>query len=78
MPNCKVDFKLANFEEFPDVADGQYDFIMLSNIFDYSLSTVFFSVLEKLNDNHLTEDDLIQAHYAFGKKKKGKESLYID
>ena len=75
LPNCKVDFKLADFEEFPDVADGQYDLIMLSNIFDYSLSTVFFSVLEELNDNHLTEDGLIQAHYTFGEKEEGKRKF---
>ena len=29
---------------------------------------VFFSVLEHLNNNHLTDDGYIQAHYTFGEK----------
>ena len=66
--NCKVNIELAEFSEFPEVAQGKYDLIMLSNIYDYAKGMVFFSVLEHLNNNHLTDDGYIQAHYTFGEK----------
>ena len=69
LKNCKVNFELAEFSEFPEVAQGKYDLIMLSNIYDYAKGMVFFSVLENLNNNHLTDDGYIQAHYTFGEKE---------
>ncbi len=75
--NCKVNIEIAELEDFPDVAEGQYDLIMLSNIFDYVKNDTFFSVLRELNDEHLLDTGEIQAYYTLGKRKNSSTENFI-
>ncbi len=75
LKNCRVNIEIAELDEFPEVAKGKYDLIMLSNIYDYAPGSVFFSVLENLNDNHLTDEGYIQAHYTFGQRERAYEDF---
>lgn len=62
LKDAKVDIKIADLSDFPKVADGKYDLIMLSNILDYVKQKDFFPILKDLNDNHLTDSGKIQAY----------------
>lgn len=62
LKDANVNIKIAELTDFPKIADGKYDLIMLSNIFDYVKQRVFFRVLKDLNDNHLKDTGKIQAY----------------
>lgn len=77
MRSCKVNIEIADIEDFADRAQGQYDLIMLSNIFDYVSNNIFFPVLRDLNNNHLKEDGQIQAYYTLSRKQKRTEEHFV-
>lgn len=64
--DANITVKFAELNEFPKVAEGKYDLIMLSNIFDYVKQNDFFPVVKALNDKHLTDDGIMQVYSNLG------------
>lgn len=66
LQSASVCVKFAELNDFPRMAEGKYDLIMLSNIFDYVRQNDFFTVLKKLNDRNLTDNGIIQVYSNIG------------
>jgi len=55
----------AEFEDFPNAISGDFDLILLSNIFDYVKNDVFSSVVNRLYKNNVRKWGSIQLQYDF-------------
>ncbi|MBQ4558613.1 MAG: DUF3419 family protein [Clostridia bacterium] len=64
--NYSLNYETAEFNEFPQAAEGKYDLIMLSNIYDYVSDSEFKKVVNSLHANNLSPNGKIQLHYIFG------------
>lgn len=78
--HATINVEYASLEDFPEVADGKYDLIMLSNIFDYVKQNDFFPVVKALNDRNLTDDGIIQVYSnlgAMGRTKFQNGNIFV-
>jgi len=77
----KLTYKIADIGDFPRRLDGRYDYIGLSNVYNYmsSLSSkrTFNSAVQKLYDKHLNPSGIIQVHYEFAKSGMNMRDLGI-
>ena len=64
LQTAKINYINANFTDFPKFTDGQYDLILLSNIFDYVDEKDYVKVINELYDNNLTNGGQMQIRYA--------------
>ena len=73
--DVRIDFINAEFCDFPKVVCGKYDFIYLSNIYDYFDGTVkselFSKTVEKLYDANLKNGGNLVVNYEFNEKATG-------
>ena len=67
----KIDCKIAEFSKFPKELDGEYETIMLSNIYDYVDRPQFLKTAKTLIDKNLTHNGTMQMYYSFDKKGEG-------
>lgn len=70
---ANVDIVVADISEFDELADGKYDYIMLSNISDYMNKEDYFKIVQSLNENHLTGNGKIQIGYIFDWERTGSK-----
>lgn len=73
---ANVNIEIADISEFDSLADGEYDYIMLSNISDYMDKEKYFKIVKALNEKHLTVDGKMQIGYVFDWKKSGSKRSY--
>ena len=67
--DCKLNFIMSEFENFPEKLNGKYDLILLSNIFDYFATNLadgknvgmFADTLMQLYKNNLEDHGAIEA-----------------
>lgn len=76
LDGCDITFKLSDFYNFHNDADGKYSLILLSNIFDYIPTENFCKEVKVLKENNLTRDGEIQIHYDFAGFTKSGEYDY--
>lgn len=78
LTDCKFRYIKCDFGEFPKKLDGKYDYIFLSNVYDYFNNvlrdtkvgedeTKFFTTLNKMYENNLSRGGKIQIEYNFQK-----------
>ena len=70
----QIIYKTAEFNDFVDSADDQYDAILLSNIQRYTKHKTFQNVVHDLYANHLNPNGCIQLHYSYDTKEN---EIYI-
>lgn len=74
---AKINYALAEYNQFPKVLTGKYSTIMLSNIFDYVDQEDYFRVANRLAQDNLENGGTMQMHYemancpTFNAKKYG-------
>lgn len=64
--NFNLNFKTAEYKDFPESLGGNYNFIYLSNIYDYVDYDDYFAVVNKLIDNNLAPNGRLLLQYDFG------------
>lgn len=60
----KIDFQVADISEFPKLAKGKYNLIMLSNIRDYGPDN-YLDIVDNLYNNNLADNGNMQVYYTF-------------
>lgn len=76
LKKANVNIEVADIREFDELAKGQYDYIMLSNISDYMDKEEYFKITKALNEKHLTFDGKMQIGYIFDWERTGSKRRY--
>ena len=63
--DCEIDFIAADVTKFESLTRDKYDFIFLSNIFDYFRDRTFFKCIDGLGRNVLKQNGIMQVDYDF-------------
>lgn len=63
--DCEIDFIVADVTMFESLVQDKYDFIFLSNIFDYFRDSAFFKCIDGLGRNILKPNGIMQVDYDF-------------
>lgn len=72
-PELSISFLNAYLENFPSVLNNKYDFIYLSNIYDYykdDKEKTFIDTIRKLYKNNLKNNGLILVNYNFNEENE--------
>ena len=66
LTTAKINYALAEFNQFPEKLRGKYNSIILSNIWDYVDEGSYSKVTDSLIENQLENHGTMQMHYEFG------------
>ena len=61
----EIEYIHADFSEFPNRLTDKYDYIILSNVYDYISKPKFYHIVNKLYNNNLNKKGAIQYKYYF-------------
>lgn len=70
LEKCGIKFITTEFHNFDKKLKGKYDYIFLSNIYDYVKSDEYYEVVNKLYKNNLNEKGKMQIDFQFGKYRE--------
>ena len=64
LKDAEIEYRLAEYKDFPKVLDGKYGSILISNIYDYYTNKrEFFDTAKRLVDENLENDGTFQMYY---------------
>ena len=61
-----INYITAEFADFADSLNGEYNIILLSNIYDYVSLDTYLNTVSDLYYTHLSDNGTIQINYDFG------------
>lgn len=77
LQDISIHYQVADFNKFHEVIDGNFDIILLSNVFDYiEDSDQFMNEISQLNQ-HLSDNGMMQVYYSFGQYKNKLYPAFI-